>query len=236
MPRTPRVVLPGYPHHVIQRGHNKLPVFVADDDYLFYLNTLAEWKSRLRCKVYSFCLMTNHVHLIINPGEDGANLSRLMKRLGGRYTRRVNQLEGRTGTAWNGRFDSSPIDTDVYLMACCRYVDLNPVRARIVADPAEYRWSSCGHRVGRASWPWLDDHAFHLALGATRVERQTRYREWLQASIPEGERDLIRTAVRRGQLIGGRSFQEVVEQRIGRRVARRKPGRPRRKNGDRSIF
>jgi len=211
-----------------------MPVFAEDCDYRFYLNTLAEWKNRLHCKVYGFCLMTNHVHLIVDPGEDGANLGRLMKRLAARYTRRVNRLEGRSGTVWNGRFDSSPIDTDRYLMACCRYVDLNPVRARIVADPAEYRWSSCGHRVGRASWPWLDDHPFHLDPGATRAERQARYRDWLQDSVPEGEWELIRLAARRGQLTGGRRFEEIVERRIGLRVALRGPGRP--KKGDRSIF
>ena len=234
MARTPRVVLPGYPHHVIQRGHNRMPVFAGDDDYRFYLNTLAEWKSRLGCKVYGFCLMTNHVHLIIDPGEEGANLSRLMKRLGGRYTRRINRLEGRSGTVWNGRFDSSPIDTNHYLMACCRYVDLNPVRARIVADPAEYQWSSCGHRVGQASWPWLDDHSFHAALGMTSGERWACYREWLQDSVPKGEWELIRRAARRGQLTGGKRFAEIVERRIGQRVAHRGPGRP--KKGDRSIF
>jgi len=203
-----------------------MPVFAEEADYRFYLNTLSEWKARIGCKVYSFCLMTNHVHLIIDPGEDSANLGRLMHRVACRYTRRVNRLEGRTGTAWNGRFNSSPVDTDLYLMACCRYVDLNPVRARIVTDPGDYRWCSCGHRVGRASWPWLDDHPFHLALGATRPERQARYREWLRASIAEGEWELIRTAVRRGQLTGGKRFQEIVEQRIGQRVALRGPGRP----------
>lgn len=228
MPRTPRIVLPGYPHHVIQRGHNRMPVFAEEADYRFYLNTLGEWKGRLRCKVYGFCLMTNHVHLIIDPGEECANLGRLMQRVACRYTRRVNRLEGRSGTAWNGRFDSSPIDTDLYLMACCRYVDLNPVRAGIVADPSEYRWSSCGHRVGQASWPWLDDHPFHLELGSTRAERQARYRDWLQASVPEGEWELIRTAARRGQLTGGKRFAEVVELRVGQRVVLRAQGRPER--------
>jgi len=209
-----------------------MPVFAEEADYRFYLNTLQEWKTRLGCRVYSFCLMTNHVHLIIDPGEEARTLGRLMQRVACRYTRRVNRLEGRSGTAWNGRFDSSPIDTDLYLMACCRYVDLNPLRARIVADPGEYRWSSCGHRVGRASWPWLDDHPFYLSLGATRAERHARYREWLRGSISEGEWELIRTATRRGQLTGGKRFQEIVEQRIGQRVALRGPGRPAEKGSD----
>ena len=226
MPRSSRIVLPGYPHHVIQKGHNQMPVFAEETDYRFYISALAEWKSRLGCRVYGFCLMTNHVHLIIDPGEEGANLGRLIQRVACRYTRRVNRLEGRSGTVWNGRFKSSPIDTDPYLMACCRYVDLNPVRARIVADPGEYPWSSCGHRIGRARWPWLDDHPFHLSLGATTAERWTRYHDWLKASIPEGEWELIKTAARRGQLTGDIRFQQIVERRTGRRIILRGQGRP----------
>lgn len=208
-----------------------MTVFAEEADYRFYLNTLAEWKTSLGCRVYGFCLMTNHVHMIIDPGEDGSSLSRLMHRVAGRYTERINRLERRRGTMWNERFKSSPIDTERYLMACCRYVDLNPVRARIVADPAEYRWSSCGHRVGRACWTWLDDHAFHVAFGKTRAERWARYREWLQDIVPEEECELIRTAVRRGQLTGDECFRRIVEQHIGRRISNRSPGRLREGTG-----
>jgi putative transposase len=144
MPRVAHIVLTGYPHHVIQRGHNRQAVFATDEDRQYYLDNLWEWKERLRCKLYTYCLMTNHIHLIVNPGENKENLAVLMKHLAGRQTRYVNRLEGRSGSLWEGRYKSSPISTDEYLLACCRYVEMNPVRAGIVADPCDYSWSSYG--------------------------------------------------------------------------------------------
>ena len=139
MPRTGRVVLPNHPHHIVQRGHNRQVVFAADEDFEYYLDTLKEWKRAHGIKVYGYCLMTNHVHLVLEPPEEIAALGRLMKRLAGRQTRFVNRLEGRRGTLLESRYKSSPIQTDAYLLACCRYVDLNPVRARMVARTEDYR-------------------------------------------------------------------------------------------------
>ena len=111
MPRTARIVVMGYPHHIIQRGHNRQIVFASDEDYQYYLDNLCEWKEKLGCKVYAYCLMTNHVHLIVDPGEDGANLARLMKRVAGRQTRYLNKLEKRTGSLWDvsSRAQSAPM-------------------------------------------------------------------------------------------------------------------------------
>ena len=149
MPRQARFVLPHFPHHIIQRGHNRQAVFNRDDDYGYYLDTLKEWKARLGCKVYAYCLMTNHVHLVIDPGANPEHLGLLMKRLAGRQTRYVNVMEKRSGSLWEGRYKSSLVQADAYLQACCRYVELNPVRAGLVDDPAKYRWSSCAAKVGR---------------------------------------------------------------------------------------
>jgi len=226
MPRTARVVLPQHPHHVIQRGHNRASVFATTADFMFYLDTLAAWKKTLGCKVYAFCLMTNHVHLVIDPGGSSVNLALLMKRVAGRYTRYINRVESRSGTVWNGRYKSSPIETDRYLMACGRYVELNPVRARIVSAPQDYRWSSYGHKIGRSHFTWLDEDPCYASLGARRSERESRYREWVASTVPEGEWELIRLAVQRGQLSGGQRFQEDIERRLGRRVESRGPGRP----------
>ncbi len=132
MPRNARIIIDDYPHHIIQRGHNRQVVFASDDDYLFYLDNLQEWKDTFGCKVYAYCLKTNHVHLIIDPGTDGHSLAMLMKRIAGRQTRYVNKREKRGGTLWEGRYKSSPISTNEYFLACCRYVELNPVRAGIV--------------------------------------------------------------------------------------------------------
>ena len=125
MPRKARVIVPNCPHHIVQRGHNRNAVFVCDDDYQHYLENLIEAKREYAIKVYAYYLMTNHVHLIVDPGDSIASISYLMKRLAARQTRYVNKLERRTGSLWEGRYKISPIDTDVYLLACCRYVEMN---------------------------------------------------------------------------------------------------------------
>src|SRR5580765_2658377 len=124
MPRR-RVCLAHYPHHIIHRGHNRDPVFFSNADRRIYLAALARLKDELDVKVYAYCLMTNHVHLILEPGDTPATISLLMKRLAGRHASRLNVLTSRTGSAWDGRFKCSPIDTDRYLLACSRYIELN---------------------------------------------------------------------------------------------------------------
>jgi REP-associated tyrosine transposase len=141
------VVLPNYPHHIVQREHNRQVVFAAEQDFKYYLETLSEWRSIYEVRIYAWCLMTNHIHLIVEPPEDIARLGQLMKRLSGRQTRYVNRLEGRSGTLWESRYKSSPIQTDQYLLACIRYVELNPVRAYMVKFTAEYPWSSYQARM-----------------------------------------------------------------------------------------
>ncbi|MHB1399030.1 MAG: transposase [Trichloromonadaceae bacterium] len=227
MPRTARIVLSGYPHHVIQRGHNRHAVFAGEDDFLYYLHNLAEWKQRLGCKVYAFCLMTNHVHLVIAPGDDPESLGRLMKRLAGRQTRFVNRVEGRSGTLWEGRFKSSPIETNAYLLACCRYVEMNPVLAGMCAAPNDYPWSSCRSKTIAREWEWLDDDPLYLELGKTEAERRQKYSVFLKEPISDQEKEVILGAVRRGQLTGGSGFVEEIEIRLNRRVDLRGQGRPR---------
>lgn len=228
MPRKSRVVIGGYPHHIIQRGHNRQVIFSSDDDYLYYLGNLCEWKERLGCLVYAYCLMTNHIHLIIDPGYEESNLAQLMKRVNGRQTRYVNKTEGRTGCLWEGRYKSSTISTDEYLLACCRYVELNPVRAGIVVDPAHYRWSSYGIKIGNHKREWLDYDPCYMGLADGDRERAERYAEWVKGAIPEGEWSLIRQSLQRGQLTGSSIFVDEIENKIARRVEFRGQGRPRR--------
>lgn len=226
MPRTARILLPHTPHHVVQRGHNRASIFADTGDYRYYLDTLIEWKQALRIKVYAYCLMTNHVHLILEPGEAVFGVGKLMRRLAGRQTRFVNVLEGRTGTLWEGRYKASPIQTDRYLLACSRYVELNSVRARIVASPEEYEWSSYRFKAGDR-WPdWLDEDPCYLDLGESRSARAKRYREFVEEEIDAGEQALIRAALNRNQLTGDHSFILEVERRIGRRIELRGRGRP----------
>ena len=229
MPRSARLILPHFPHHVIQRGHNRQVVFVHENDYQYYLDNLWEWKMKLGCHLYAYCLMTNHVHLVVDPGDNPQHLSLLMKRVAGRQTRYVNALEDRSGTLWEGRFKSSPIQQDAYLLACCRYVELNPVRAGLVAAPQDYRWSSYRSRSGVEKPTHIDLDAAYLSLGMTPQDRAKEYRDWIRGAIPDGEWEAIRQAIQRGQLTGQGRFAGEVERKIGRRLEHRGRGRPRKK-------
>ncbi len=212
----------------MQRGHNKQVVFAEEADYLYYLNTLEEFKVLYDVKVYGFCLMTNHVHLILQPGDSVAGVGQLMKRLAGRQTLFINRQELRTGTLWESGYKSSPIDTEPYLLACCRYVELNPVRAGMVGDPSEYPWSSYQRHAGKSSHPpWVDIDPCYAGLGATEAQRALKYQDFVTGVIPPGEWDLLREAIQRGQLTGGQRFIDQVEAIIGRRIEHRKQGRPR---------
>jgi putative transposase len=170
--------------------------------------------------------MTNHVHLMVDPGESAENISLLMKRLAGRHTRRINALERRTGTAWDGRFKCSPIETEKYLLACARYIELNPVRAKMVAAPDAYPWSSYRAKVGIEPCNLLDLDSGYQALAATDIERRDCYRRYVEQGVPEHELRIIRGAVQRNQLTGSESFIVEIEQRIGRRIMTRERGRP----------
>jgi len=207
--------------------NKSVPFLGADGDFLYYLENLRELKNAYGFRIYAYCLMTNHVHLIVDPGEDERNIASLMKRVAGRHTRYVNRLERRTGSLWEGRFKSSPISTDEYLLACCRYVELNPMRAGIVADPADYRWSSYGVKIGNRKEALLDHDPCYLGLADSEKERAEIYATWVKETIETEEWELIRKSLQRGQLTGSSRFVEEIEKKIERRVEFRGPGRPR---------
>jgi putative transposase len=225
--RRPRVFVPGYPHHIVQRGHDRKAVFVESADYAYYLANLAEFKVHYDVAVYAWCLMTNHVHLILCPGNHGSDISALMRRVSARQARYVNRLEQRSGTLWEGRFRCSVVDTDAYLLACMRYVDLNPVRAGLCRHPGEYCWSSYAQKVGQTcDDDWLDPDPVTLAMGEDDLSRQRAYARFVMGKIDDDEQELIRTAVRRNQLTGRARFVDEIEQRTGLRIEARGPGRP----------
>ncbi len=227
MPRMSRIVLADYPHHIVQRGHNRQAVFTSDGDYLYYLGNLRDWKEAYGCRIYAYCLMTNHVHLIIDPGNEERHLAALMKRVAGRQTRYMNRRQRWTGSLWEGRFKSSPISTDEYLLACCRYAELNPVRAGIVSDPADYPWSSYGAKIGDRREEWLDADPCYLGLADREELRAQRYKTWVRGAIPAGEWERIRQALQRGQLTGSPGFIDEIAKKLHMRVEFRGRGRPR---------
>jgi len=230
MPRKARIVVPNTPHHIVQRGHNKQLVFVSDDDYQYYLENVFEWKEQLNCKIYAWYLMTNHIHLVINPGDEVDNLGKLMKRLAGKQTRYVNRLEKRTGSLWEGRYKSSPIETEAYLLACCRYVELNPVRAKMVKNPEDYHWSSYQEKTGLKEQKNMDSDACYLSLGNTQEKRMSRYKQWVESDVSEQEIKSIREAMQHGHPTGSQLFTESIEKKLGIRLSLNKPGRPKKKS------
>lgn len=205
MPRQARLILRNTAHHIVQRGHNRNAVFTVPSDFRYYLNTLREWKARLGVQVYGYCLMVNHVHLIVNPGEHEDNIGNLMKRLAGRQTMYVNRLKNRSGTLWEGRYKSSPIETETYLLACTRYVDLNPARAGMVAHPKDYVWSSYRQKTGLEK-PWIDFDPCYLGLSNDIKGCQGRYADYAAGEIPIKETALIRNSLASGQLTGSKHF------------------------------
>lgn len=226
MARLPRTRAAGYPHHVIQRGNNRQAVFRDAADHQKYLALLQEISRAHAVDVHAYVLMTNHVHLLVTPEADDG-LSRFMQALGRRYVRWFNDRHQRTGTPWGGRFRSTVVAADRYLLACMRYIELNPVRAGLVADPGDYRWSSHAHHIGRAVDPVITDHATFWALGNTPFERQSAYQRLFEIPLNDSELAQIRQATNRGWAIT--DIDQTVQQPLEREFPTPRPrGRPRR--------
>ncbi len=226
MARRPRLAVSALPHHIIQRGNNRQPIFFTPADYRFFLACLAKAKERYRCRLYAYVLMTNHVHLLLAPTE-GEQLSLFMQSVGRRYVRYVNETYHRTGTLWEGRFRSAVVSDDTYLLACGRYIELNPVRAALADRPEGYPWSSYHARALGMRNPLLDNDPAYAALGATEALRQGVYRAWVAAAVPQDEWSAIRNATQKGLMIGPIAFQQEIETVVGRRLVGELRGRPR---------
>jgi putative transposase len=201
MARLPRLAAAGLPHHVIQRGNDRQAVFREDADYARYRGWLREIAATHALALHAYVLMPNHVHLLVTPPSDTA-LSKAMQSLGRRYVRWFNDKYGRTGTLWEGRFRSTVIDADRYLLACSRYIELNPVRAGIVNSPELYRWSSYAHHAGVLVDPLVTDHPLVWALGNTPFERQLAYRRLFEVDLEPAFVQALRSATNRGRALG----------------------------------
>ncbi len=208
MPRQARITLSNTPHHIMQRGHNRQVVFASDDDFEYYRENLILFKREFGCRIYAYCLMTNHVHLIVDPGDNPESLSLLMKRVAGRQTRYINKLERRSGSLWEGRFKSSIVSTKEYLLSCSRYIELNPVRAGMVENPLKYQWSSFSKKTNGVSDPVVDYDQIYKALGNSAADRRKAYQKYVFETIPEEELKLIRDSIQRNQVTGGNRFRE----------------------------
>lgn len=226
MPRPPRYPLPDVPQHVIQRGNNRQPVFFHADDYRCYVDCLTEAAAAQATAVHAYVLMTNHVHLLMTPRQANS-IAKVVQSIGRRYVQYINTTYQRTGTLWEGRYKASLVEADQYLLACYRYIELNPVRAGMVQHPADYPWSSARwHACGQYD-PLVTDHALYLALGRTPQERQIAYRALCRDRLEESVLHEIRATVNQCCVLGTERFKDALEAALSRRVRPGKAGRPR---------
>lgn len=227
MARLPRFFLSDQPLHVIQRGNNRSPIFAADNDYRFYLRCLKEAADAQSLIVHAYVLMTNHVHLLVTP-ETEFSLSKTMQSIGRRYVQYFNHAYGRTGTLWEGRYKSTLIDSERYLLTCMRYIEFNPVRATMAEHPGDYPWSShCANAQGRPD-ELIAPHSLYRRLGRTDDERQSAYRQLFRAQIPRADVEAIRDATNKAWALGDSRFRAKVETLSNRRATPKPRGRPRR--------
>lgn len=225
MARLSRYVIPGQPQHIIQRGNNRTAIFGGDGDYTFYLECLKEAAEANNLAIHAYVLMTNHVHLLATPAHE-TSISKTLQSLGRRYVQYFNFTYQRTGTLWEGRYKATIIDSESYLLTCSRYIELNPVRANMVAHPREYPWSSYRwHADGRAD-ELLTDHPLYRRLGRNAEERQSAYRALFRAHLGDAALVEIRDATNKGWALGGSRFLTQVEELSGRRTAPLPKGRP----------
>lgn len=225
MSRRARQAVADIPYHIINRGNNRQPVFFCDDDYKYFLDAIMMAKESYPCEIYSFVLMTNHIHLLLEAVNNNDNLALFMKQVSQRYGQHLNKQYKRSGTIWEGRFKSSPISQDRYLLACGRYIEMNPVRAGIVSQPEEYPFSSYRSKIGFDEKKWLDFDPMYMLMGETNEQRCKKYREWFQESIPQDEWDMIRKSIKRNWPYGGNRFKKDMEIMLGRKFELEKVGR-----------
>jgi putative transposase len=226
MARLPRLTLAGYPHHIIQRGNNRQPIVADDQDREKLLALLEEAARRFKVAIHSYVLMDNHFHLLATP-ESTDGVPQAMQAVGRSYVRYFNDRHSRTGTLWEGRYRSTLVQAERYLLACMVYIDLNPVRAGIVSDPAEYPWSSHAHYIGRRADKLVTPPALFWELGNTPFARELAYAELVRAGIGEKQKQALTDATLRGWALGDEAYVAQLQKATERRLQKAKPGRPR---------
>ena len=225
MARLPRLTLPGCPHHIIQRGNNRQAIFATTADYQTMLDLLAENASKFDVAVHAYVLMSNHFHLLATP-HSAEGLPQMMQAVGRRYVRYFNDSQHRSGTLWEGRYKSTLIQTERYLLACMVYIDLNPVRAGLVAQARDYPWSSHGHYTGLCTDKLITPHPLIWELGNTPFAREAAYAELVQSGLSSVQQTALTDATLRGWALGDPDFVADLQKRTQRRVSQISAGRP----------
>ena len=230
MARLPRLIIPGQVHHVLQRGNNGQLIFNQPADYAFMVDILAEQLQRLDIALHAYALMGNHFHLLLTPPAEDS-LQQLLQAIGRSYVRYFNSHSGRSGTLWEGRYRSTVLQAERYLLPCMAYLDRNPVQAGLVAQPDEYPWSSYCHYIGRRVDRLVRPHALYWALGNTPFAREARYSELVAAGDDPEVREILTSATQKGWALGDPEFLVAMQKATPRRLnplpAGRRPGKTR---------
>ncbi len=225
MPRKTRMYLPNVPAHIVQRGNNRDVCFFAEEDCNFYKEVLGEGLKRYGAELHAYCLMTNHVHLLITPMA-ADSISRILQHIGRQYVQYINKTYRRSGTLWEGRHKASLIDAENYLLACYRYIELNPVTAAMVEKPEEYLWSSYhANAVGKAD-SLITPHEIYHRLANNDEARRYHYRELFCVNLSEHNVHCIRESLAANQVLGEGKFKEQIEAAFNRKLGYVKRGRP----------
>ncbi|PKO54324.1 MAG: transposase [Betaproteobacteria bacterium HGW-Betaproteobacteria-2] len=229
MARKPRLNVAGNPQHVIQRGNNRQVTFFAEEDYQFYLGCLTEAAQKYANDIHAYVLMTNHVHLLVTPNQL-ESIARLMQSVGRRYVQYINYTYNRSGTLWEGRYKASLIQSERYLLTCMRYIELNPVRARMVKHPEEYKWSSYRANGLGATNELITQHPEYQSLGITPEQKQKAYQALFHTHLAPETLHEVRTALNSELVTGTDRFKAEIEMTLGRRVQSKPRGRPRKQS------
>lgn len=225
MARLPRLTLAGHLHHVIQRGNNRQPIFSDREDRETMLSLLADNAAKYGVAVHAYVLMDNHFHLLVTPAT-AEGLPQVMQAIGRRYVQYFNRRHARTGTLWEGRYRSTVLQPERWLLPCMVYLDLNPVRAGEVAQAADYAWSSHSHWLGLRQDKLLTPHALYWALGNTPFAREAAYAALVQAGIGPQDQEALTTSALSGWALGDAKFLQDLQGDTLRRVTRGRAGRP----------
>lgn len=225
MARLPRLTLPDHLHHVIQRGNNRQPIFCSAGDYQAMLDLLAQQARRYGVAVHAYVLMPNHFHLLVTPAL-GGQLPQMMQAVGRSYVRAFNAAHGRSGTLWEGRYRSTLLQPERYLLACMAYFDLNPVRSGAAAAASDYPWSSFRHYAGLRHDAWLAPHPLYWALGNTPFSREAAYTDLVQIGIPVAQQEALTRSALSGWVLGDADYVAQMQKRVERRLTMARPGRP----------
>lgn len=226
MARLPRLTISGQLHHVVQHGNDHRQIFQDADDYDAFLKWLRDASKLFKVAIHAYVLMPDHLHLLLSPSDENG-LARMMQWVGRQYVPYFNRKYKREGTLWKGRYKATVIEPERYFMACCRYIELNPVRNGLVSDPAEYLWSSYMHHIGAKQDSIITDHSKYWALGNTPFDREAAYKELTERPLESGEIKQIREATAKGWALGSAEFKLNLEKKTSRRLSPVKKGRPR---------